>query len=439
MILISHSILAAARPSGPVLIVLALCLLSFVISWVGTWLMKRISPRIGFVDKPGGRKIHANPKPLGGGVAIFWAFMLPMLVGLAVVHFGHPPRALEGRILHLDQYWSGMRERTSMALGMLLAGAVMHLMGLIDDRKALGPYSKLVVQLGTITALVLFLPELRVLTAVGKIPSAILTILWITAIANAFNFLDNMDGLSAGVAAVCTAAFLVAALSIGQWFVAAALALLLGALAGFLCFNFAPASIFMGDSGSLVIGLLLGILTVRTTYLQPGQRWGAGWYAVFAPVIVLAVPLYDLIVVSIIRILRGHSPFKGDTNHFSHRLVARGMSRRTAVLCLWLITASTAVAAIVLPHVPDTFCAVLIFVQTLLILGTVMLLEQHPLPVRGDPDCRQPALLSDGASSQTGDGPSAGRPVALTDRTGDGQHPIHDQPAIAQTAPSTSR
>ena len=95
-----------------------------------------------------------------------------------------------------------------------------HVMGLIDDRKALGPYSKLLVQVGTITALVIFLPELRVLTALGPIASTTFTILWITAIANAFNFLDNMDGLSAGVAAVCTAAFLVATLSIGQWFVA---------------------------------------------------------------------------------------------------------------------------------------------------------------------------------------------------------------------------
>jgi UDP-GlcNAc:undecaprenyl-phosphate GlcNAc-1-phosphate transferase len=100
---------------------------------------------------------------------------------------------------------------------------------------------------------------------------------------------------------------------------------------------------------------------------------------VFAPVIVLAVPLYDLIVVSILRLMRGKSPFVGDTNHFSHRLVARGMSRRTAVICLYLLTASTSVAAILLPHVSSAF-APLIFVQTLLILGVVGLLEQHPLP-----------------------------------------------------------
>ncbi len=103
-----------------------------------------------------------------------------------------------------------------------------------------------------------------------------------------------------------------------------------------------------------------------------------GWYATLAPLIVLAVPLYDLIVVSIIRISRGKSPFVGDTNHLSHRLVARGMSRRTAVLCIYLITAATATAAIILPHVRSTFLAILIFAQTLLVLGVVALLEQHP-------------------------------------------------------------
>jgi len=231
-----------------------------------------------------------------------------------------------------------------------------------------------------ITALVLA-ANLRILTFLdhaspgGNVVSAIVTVLWIAAVTNAFNFLDNMDGLSAGVASVCTAAFLVATLSIGQWFVAAGLALLLGSTLGFLWHNFPPAKIFMGDGGSLLIGLVLGVLTVRTTYLTPGTRWESHWYSVFAPVIVLALPLYDLVVVSIIRLMRGKSPFVGDTNHFSHRLVNRGMSRRTAVLCLYLVSAATSIAAILLPHVSGGF-AVLIFVQTMLILGVVALLEQ---------------------------------------------------------------
>jgi UDP-GlcNAc:undecaprenyl-phosphate GlcNAc-1-phosphate transferase len=136
----------------------------------------------------------------------------------------------------------------------------------------------------------------------------------------------------------------------------------------------------MGDSGSLVIGFILGVLTVRTTFLQKGEDFGAGWYAVFAPLVVLAVPLYDLLVVSAIRLSRGKSPFVGDTNHFSHRLVARGMSKRTAVLCIYLVTAATSVAAIILPHARSPLVAALVFAQTVLILGVVALLEQHPLP-----------------------------------------------------------
>jgi UDP-GlcNAc:undecaprenyl-phosphate GlcNAc-1-phosphate transferase len=264
-----------------------------------------------------------------------------------------------------------------------------------DDKKALGPFIKLWIQLAIISLLVVGMEwlavrtpslRLRILTvldgragALGYWASLGLTILWIAAITNAFNFLDNMDGLSAGTAAVCTAAFLVATLSIGQWFVAAALALLLGSLLGFLLHNFPPATIFMGDSGSLLIGLVLGVLTVRTTYLPGPMPLAEGWYAVLAPVMVLALPLYDLIVVSIIRLKRGKSPFVGDTNHFSHRLAGRGMSRRTAVLCIYLATAATSVAAIALPHVSPSF-APLLFLQTLLILGLVALLEQHPLP-----------------------------------------------------------
>ena len=365
-------------------LILSVCGLSFVIAWFATLLMKRIAPRLGFVDRPGGRKIHQNPKPLGGGVAIFLGVGLPLLGALvyAWVAPAPPDRTMA-------DYMGGVRKQTPLAAGMLAAMFLMHLLGLWDDRKALGPYIKLVIQLSIILALVAPFEPLWALTAwddrlgMHHVLSIAISVLWIAGITNAFNFLDNMDGLSAGVAAVCATAFLVTALLIGQWFVAATLAMLLGALLGFLCFNFSPASIFMGDSGSLLIGLMLGVLTVRTTYLPADRNLADGWYAVFAPIIVLALPLYDLIVVSIIRLSRGKSPFVGDTNHFSHRLVARGMSRRTAVLCLYLITAATAIAAILLPHVQSTFAAMLIFAQTVLVLGVVALLEQHPLPSNG--------------------------------------------------------
>jgi UDP-GlcNAc:undecaprenyl-phosphate GlcNAc-1-phosphate transferase len=361
--------------------ILFLPLVSFVISWVATLGVRKIAPKLNFVDKPGHRKIHHIPKPLGGGVAIFLAMALPLLTAVILIH---TPLLNENSGRFNPALIRGAIEKSPQAIGLLLAMLAMHCLGLVDDRKALGAYSKLIIQLSIIALLVIFC-DVQFKWGLTGWPNIIITILWIGAITNAFNFLDNMDGLSAGVAAVCTTAFLLAALSIQQWFVAAALAILLGALLGFLCFNFSPATIFMGDSGSLLIGLLLGVLTTLTTYVPKGQPWSEGWYAILAPVIVLAVPLYDLIVVSCIRLTRGKSPFVGDTNHFSHRLVARGMSRRTAVLCLYLISASTSIAAILLPHVSAQY-APLIFLQTILILGVVGLLEQHPLPSAREED-----------------------------------------------------
>ena len=312
--------------AGMILPILCLGALSFILSWVVTWLMIRLAPKLGFVDKPGGRKIHANPKPLGGGVAIFLGFAIPILLGLVLVHgsFTYFSRSTPQDESFQSALKRGAVQQTPMALTFLGMCLLMHVVGLIDDRKALGPFLKLIVQLVAAAALAIAFKEMRILTALGTVPSIVLATLWIVGITNAFNFLDNMDGLSSGVAAVCTTAFLITTLIIHQWFVAASLALLLGSLLGFLFWNFPPAKIFMGDSGSLVIGFVLGVLTVRTTFLPPGVSWAAGWYSVFAPVIVLALPLYDLVVVSIIRMSRGKSPFVGDTNHFSHRLVVRG-------------------------------------------------------------------------------------------------------------------
>jgi UDP-GlcNAc:undecaprenyl-phosphate GlcNAc-1-phosphate transferase len=384
--------------------ILALVAVSFVLAVVGTRVMIWLSPRVGFVDKPGGRKIHDNPKPLGGGVAITAAMLLPLLITVPamlvldsqlrfadIVANSEADRNAQPHVTdaHLfgrtvaRAYVDGAIQQIPLAIGFIGACIALHVMGLIDDRHALGPYSKLFIQLAVTAALVVGF-NLRAMTFLdahvgGPWLSYLVTIFWIAAITNAFNFLDNMDGLSAGVAAICTLAFLITTVLIGQWFVAATLACLLGATLGFLVWNFPPAKIFMGDSGSLVIGFVLGVLTVRTTFLSPTQDFAAGWYAVFAPLIVLALPLYDLVVVSAIRISRGKSPFVGDKNHFSHRLVDRGMSRRTAVLCLYLVTAATSIAAIVLPHVRSGFVASLIVVQTVLILGVVMLLEQHPV------------------------------------------------------------
>lgn len=366
----------------PILLLGAAALMT---SLVVTGLMIRIAPRLGYIDRPGGRKVHANPRPLLGGVGIVAGFCVPIGVGVIAVHaFGEAIVARLGDVPQIGALVAGAKQQTPLTVGFIGSILALHALGLIDDRKPLGPYSKLMVQLGIIAGLVIAF-DLRVLHFLdahvrGAWLSYGLTVLWIGAITNAFNFLDNMDGLSAGVAAVASMAFFMAAVGIEQWFVAAALVCLLGSLLGFLSYNFPPARIFMGDCGSMVIGFILGVLTVRTTFLQPGQDFAAGWYVVFAPVLVLALPLYDLVVVSIIRLMAGKSPFVGDTNHFSHRLVRRGMSKRTAVVCLYLVTAATSAAAVVLPHVTNETAAVALFVQTMLVLCVVALLEQHPLP-----------------------------------------------------------
>src|SRR5438874_11159955 len=231
-----------------ILPILGLGVTSFIIAWLATLAMIRIAPRFGLIDKPGGRKIHAAAKPLGGGVAIFLGIALPTLAGLAYVNLAQPPtRATKTiEVLHpeatgqngktiwslklltvpdrqndLFAYWQGARSQTLMALAFVFATLAMHVLGLMDDRRPRGPFFKLVAQLIFSTALVIGF-NLRALTALdhlglGRAPSVIVTVLWITAITNAFNFLDNMDGLGAGVAAVCATAFLVTALSIQQW------------------------------------------------------------------------------------------------------------------------------------------------------------------------------------------------------------------------------
>src|SRR5687767_5778405 len=358
-------------PAALAIAISLLTLAAFLVSAATTAAMIPLAPRIGLVDKPGHRKIHHVPKPLGGGVGIFLGLTLPMLLGVLTV----AATTLNGLAGYEPDpaLVAGAKQQIPLALGFLGGALAMFLLGLIDDRKALGPFIKLFVQLA-VSAWFVWQFDVRLLTflddntPLGTLPSILITVLWIGGVTNAFNFLDNMDGLSAGVACVCAMVFLVAALIVGQLFVAATLALLVGALLGFLVYNFPPARIFMGDSGALFIGFVLGVLTVRTTYLLPGEDFAAGWYSVLVPVVVLALPLYDMVVVSAIRIRRGKSPFVGDTNHFSHRLVARGMSRRMAVLSLYLITAATGVAAILLPLVETTFAAMLILVQTLLIL-----------------------------------------------------------------------
>jgi UDP-GlcNAc:undecaprenyl-phosphate GlcNAc-1-phosphate transferase len=258
---------------------------------------------------------------------------------------------------------------------MIVCLAVLHVTGLIDDRRGLSPWPKLAVQAGSAALLAIWF-DVRLFTLLGPVASVLITVIWIVIVTNAINFLDNMDGLAGGVGAIAAALFMAAALVNRQWFIAATLALLVGALAGFLVHNYPPAKIFMGDAGSLVVGFLLAVLTVRTTFYDPSSETalGTAWYGVFMPIVVLAIPLYDFTTVTLIRLRRGHSPFVGDERHFSHRLVERGLSKRGAVVCIWGLTAVTGIGGISLGQL-HPWQAALVGVQTIAVLMVIALLE----------------------------------------------------------------
>ncbi len=344
--------------------------LAFILSLAGTVLMRKLALAWGFIDQPGRDRFHRTPTPLLGGVAIFLAVLLPSLLVLVLARVwsaAGAPSWLEGLAVHIP----GVVEKTPLALAILGGCAVLHIVGLIDDRKNLGPWLKLVAQV-LVACAVVFIGKVRLLEMLGEPVSSIASILWLVLITNAFNFLDNIDGLSAGVAAICSAALLAAAAASGQLFVAGWLCLLLGASLGFLVFNFPPAKIFMGDAGSLVLGFMLGVVSILTTY-YPGGSSGM-YYGIFAPIVLLAVPLYDTISVVLLRIRNRRNPMVGDRRHFSHRLLRRGMSPTKAILTIYLATAATAAGASLLPHV-SRIGAILVFAQTVGIVLIVALLE----------------------------------------------------------------
>lgn len=351
----------------------ALCLTApLAISFFANRFIRSAALRRGFVDQPGGRKRHGSAVPLGGGIGIVLAVATPILAiaGANWLTLYHVDILLPANIA---KHQPGLAAETWRGLAILGGMVAMLVLGLIDDRNGLGALTKFLIQV--IAALwAAWFCEIRLLTVLGPIPSIAISACWIVLITNAFNLLDNMDGLSAGVAAIVAVILAFSAFRAGQLFVPLTSVLLAGALLGFLVYNFTPASLYMGDAGSLSIGYLLAILTVRTTYYHPELHTKPA--GVLVPLIVLAVPLYDVLSVVWIRWRAGESVFRADRRHFSHRLVQRGMQPRTAVLTIYLATAATGFGAIFLPRA-DWPIALAILAQTLCILLIVALLERQ--------------------------------------------------------------
>lgn len=373
--------------SGMVLLVLGLIAIGLAISLPITALLVRLGHRAALLDTQGakGHIKQLRRIPNIGGIAIYIAVAAPMAIGLVaiwIIDAQMLQRISPALLDHLPR----LKQTTPTAMAMLACLTGLHIMGLFDDRRSLGAAPKFIVQFVAAAVMTIWF-DVRLLHVLdnaladylplGQAPSIVITILWIVAVTNAINFLDNMDGLAGGVSAIAATLFMIATILNAQWFIAGTLALLIGGIVGFLVYNFPPAKIFMGDGGSLVIGFLLAILTARTTYydpMQPDFALGGGWYGVFMPVIVLAIPLYDFLSVSLIRIKQGKSPFVGDQQHFSHRLVQRGLSKPAAVIVIWGATAVTGIGGIFLGSL-QAWQAILVGVQTLLVLLIIALLE----------------------------------------------------------------
>jgi UDP-GlcNAc:undecaprenyl-phosphate GlcNAc-1-phosphate transferase len=347
-------------------------LTSMALSCASIPLVRAWAHRIDFVDRPGARKFHRASTAYGGGLVIFTTTWFVVGSGVAAAWLLQGAAWLPQEVAaHIP----GIFQRLPLLMTLLGGSLVLLITGWIDDRVGLGPLTKLIIQilvaLGVAYAglrMTLFLPSPAL--------HITLTVIWIVAITNAINLLDNMDGLAAGVSAIAAASLCAIALQYGQWFIALFLLALIGALVGFLRYNFQPATIFMGDAGSLVIGFLLAALTIQATYYSASRP-----HAMLMPLIVLAIPIFDTTSVLAMRWRLGKPLYIGDTNHVSHRLVRMGMTVRRAVLAIYLMSSCTAVSAMLLPQV-DTAGAVLVGAQLVGLLLLVALLEHDSRTAR---------------------------------------------------------
>jgi UDP-GlcNAc:undecaprenyl-phosphate GlcNAc-1-phosphate transferase len=338
-------------------IIIASAVLAFLVTPVTRWL----AHRVGMVDQPGVRKAHRSPTPLLGGLALY--------VGVTLVFIAF-----------------GERDWVTEGIGILGGATLMFATGLWDDR--FGMPAKL--KLGAAIVAALFLSAFGVRVQLFNVLwlDVALTVLWVVGITHAANLMDNMDGLTAGLAAVAAVFFFVLAALEGQGFVASLAAALLGSALGFLFYNLSPAISFMGDAGALTLGFLLAALGIKIRFLE--LPLGSTW---MAPILVLGVFIFDTTLVTISRLRRGRSPFQGGSDHTSHRLAQIGLGKPRAVLALYVAAATLGALAIVITRQPVPAANSIFGALVLAGLVVLALFERIEPALSGDPPI---VLLSNG-------------------------------------------
>ncbi len=318
-----------AAPAFPYFFYFAALAAGALTTWLALPLWRYWCLRTGLVDHPGHRKIHATPVPLAGGIAVLTGLLLP-LIGAALVLSLWP-----GGLAVAAVFAQGISVRAAQIAAIAVGAVGITLLGMLDDRHTMSAKRKFAGQLAV--ALLLAAADVRVtLFLPSEALSYALTVLWVLSVINAFNFMDNMNGLCAGLGAIGAFMFGVFAAATGQHLVAPFAFLMCGALLGFLPHNFPDARAFLGDSGSHLVGYMLAVMAMLPHFHRPEQT---SPLAVLSPLLVLAVPLLDMAWVVLWRLRMGKPFYIGDTNHLSHRLVRRGLSKRDAVLLIWLAAA----------------------------------------------------------------------------------------------------
>jgi UDP-GlcNAc:undecaprenyl-phosphate/decaprenyl-phosphate GlcNAc-1-phosphate transferase len=330
----------------------------FLLSLLSTRLVRDVAHSCGWLEVPClERHVHTVPVPRIGGVAIFTSFVATIAVTLSIQKwfgspFSMPPKSI---------------------IALLGPALIIFFLGLYDDLRGVGPYWKFLVQAGAATLLFVGgygIDRLGLVASGQTIPAFVgipLTILWVLLITNAFNLIDGLDGLAAGSAFFTTVVVFILSLltpnSVIGWLAIA----LAGAILGFLRFNFNPASIFLGDSGSLFLGFMLSEMALVGSQKAPIM------VAVAIPIVALGLPILDVFLAIARRFLGGKPLFKGDGDHIHHKLLKRGLSQREAVLILYAVTSCFGFASLVLFHQRSTTALVFALIGLAVLVGVQQL------------------------------------------------------------------
>jgi UDP-GlcNAc:undecaprenyl-phosphate GlcNAc-1-phosphate transferase len=323
---------------------------SFGLAYLLTPLLRKIAWRMKLLDYPSENKIHLKPTPLLGGLAVYLAFLIPLLYNFAAA---------------------------PVLVSIVIGGTIIFMMGLVDDWKGLSPETKL---LGQLLATFIIMKSGIMLTFLpecwwGWTGEVLLTMLWIVGITNAFNFLDGMDGLATGLAIIVSLFFFLIALQTNQIWLGVLTISLAGSCLGFLPHNFRPGRIFLGDAGSTFLGFTLASLAIMGNWAKDNPL-----VALSVPILILGVFIFNMAYVTIARIKRGKvSTFREwvsycAKDHLHHHLLALGLSQTRTVLFIYLIGICLGMSALVLRHAANTVDAILMLGQALIIFIIIVIL-----------------------------------------------------------------